>query len=239
MGLNIREAMLYLAALELGKANVSELAKKAGIKRTTAYLALESLKEKGLVSAAPQKNTRTVYWAENPKKIQEMLTEHQGTFNRILPELLTFTNLMEVKPAIRFFEGKEGIKELFKDMLRYPKQEILEWYSETYALDFEEEFFVNFFTPERVKKEIFVRAILPGNEIIRKLLPKNQQELRRTKLIDPEVYKIGIEINVYGGRKVSIISFREKIGLLIESKTIAESMKNIFDIMWNLLPERK
>lgn len=215
-----------------------ELAKKAGIKRTTAYLALEALRSKGLIVASPQKNTRTVYWAENPKKIREMIKEQEHTFERILPELLAFTNLLEVKPAIRFFEGEEGIKELFMDMLRVSDKEILEWYSEAYAVDFNEEFFLKLYTPERVKRNIFVRAIVPDNEVIRKLVPRNQQELRQMRRINPDVYKIAIEINVYDGRKVSIISFREKIGLMIESKAIAGSVGNIFEIMWNLLPGR-
>ena len=47
-GLSETEAKIYLAALELGQTSVSRIARKSGIKRTTIYLSLENLMEKGL-----------------------------------------------------------------------------------------------------------------------------------------------------------------------------------------------
>ena len=44
-GLTENEAKVYLAALELGETTVIRLAKKAGIKRPTTYLVVDSLKD--------------------------------------------------------------------------------------------------------------------------------------------------------------------------------------------------
>ena len=237
-GLSENESRVYLAALELGETNISRIAKKSGIKRTTTYLVIDTLRSKGLINTYKKKN-KTVFFAEDPRKIQENMHEQKNAIDRIMPELLSFANLIDKKPIIRFFEGHDGIKDLFKDVLKYPNQEVLEWYSESYIHDFEEKFFSDYFTPKRIASKIWVRAILPDNEIIRRLVKKNQTELRRVKLLAPEKYHIKIEINIYGKNKISIISFKEEMGLIIESAKIHDSMKNIFELMWEFMPSSK
>ena len=49
-----------------------------------------------------------------------------------MPELLSIANFIDKKPQIRYFEGKEGLKEIFKDTLNYPNQEILAWFPRTF-----------------------------------------------------------------------------------------------------------
>jgi len=46
LGLNEKEAKIYLACLELGSATVQEVAQKSSIKRTNIYNLLGSLKKK-------------------------------------------------------------------------------------------------------------------------------------------------------------------------------------------------
>lgn len=56
IGLQQKESAVYLALLELGTADVSGIAKKAGIKRPTCYLVLDDLKNRGLVSGKPSRS---------------------------------------------------------------------------------------------------------------------------------------------------------------------------------------
>ncbi|MDP2668289.1 MAG: helix-turn-helix domain-containing protein [bacterium] len=234
-GLTEGEAAVYLAALELGETIVSRLAKKAGIKRTTTYLVIESLREKGLISSIKKKKA-SVFFAEDPHKLHAMIEQRKEKIDKIMPQLLAFTNLIDKKPEIRYFEGNEGIKEVYRDSLKYPGQEILTWYSETYAAHFDESFFLEDYIPKRVAKKIPVRAILPDNEIIRKLIRSDQQHLRRTKLVSDDTYHMSIELNMYGNNKVGVVSYEEQFGLIIESKKIYESLKSIFEMLWKQLP---
>ena len=64
-GLTEKQAKIYLACLELGQAKVPEIAKKAEIKRTTAYGILDELVSLGLVNYS-QKNKQKLYRAGNP-----------------------------------------------------------------------------------------------------------------------------------------------------------------------------
>jgi len=59
LGLNGKKADVYLAALELGKARVIEIAKKAGVKRTTCYDILLDLERQGLIYETAKKKKTT------------------------------------------------------------------------------------------------------------------------------------------------------------------------------------
>lgn len=235
IGLSNNESRVYLAILELGETTVARIAKKSGVKRPTVYLAIETLKARGLVNVF-KKGRRTVFNAESPKKLEERAMETASHIKNVMPELLAMANAIDQKPSVRYFEGKDGIRDLFKDMLEYPKSELLEWYSESYISDFDEKFFSEYFTPERVKRNIRTRAILPAHPAIRKFVERNVPELRKTKLLSPDEYKIRTEINIYAGRKISMVAFREEVGLIIESKLIYDSMKNLFELMWKYIP---
>ena len=48
LGLNDKEAKVYLALLKFGEANVSDIADEAGMKRPTVYVILDEIRKKGL-----------------------------------------------------------------------------------------------------------------------------------------------------------------------------------------------
>ena len=50
VGLDERQAKVYLAALELGPSPVQKIAQRAGIPRATVYLVLNDLQGKGLIT---------------------------------------------------------------------------------------------------------------------------------------------------------------------------------------------
>ncbi len=238
IGLSENEAVAYLALLELGEASVGEIAKKAELKRPTTYLIMESLKEKALISMVKRKK-KTLFLAEDPRKINEILEERKRKIDKIMPQLLSITNSLEVKPKIQYFEGEEGIKNVYRDTLRYPNQEMLAFFSDSYARGFEEDFFENYYFQKRVEKKIWVRAILPNQKMTRSLMVRDREHLRKTKLVSSELYRIEVEVNIYGKNRIGIISFEEKFALIVESQKISQSLKSIFELLWSLLPEHK
>lgn len=237
-GLNETEAKIYLSALELGETSVSRIARKSGIKRTTIYLSLENLMEKGLMSAI-KKGNKTNYFAEDPRNLERIMNERKERISRLIPELMAFSNLIDKKPEIRYFEGEEGIKEVLQDALNYPGQEICMMYSESYITDFDEKYFSEFYVPERVRRKIPSRTIMPDNELMHKHAMTNEKSLRQTKFLSADLFNIKIEIMIYGKFKVSIVSFKEKFGLIIESSIIFDSLKSIFETMWVMAKDDK
>src|SRR3989338_10928687 len=116
LGFTKKEASVYLATLELGASAASIIARKAGIDRVNCYHLLENLMRKGFVSSFVKSHVR-MFSAENPKKLVSMFEEKMHKARRLLPELLSMTNTLTFKPKIQFFEGIEGVKNIFLDTL--------------------------------------------------------------------------------------------------------------------------
>jgi sugar-specific transcriptional regulator TrmB len=70
-GFSEREAKVYLAALELGVAPASSIARRVGENRVTTYSVLKVLKKRGMIVETQKRNT-TRYAAESP----EILLSH-------------------------------------------------------------------------------------------------------------------------------------------------------------------
>jgi len=230
-GLNETEAKIYLASLELGQTSVSRIAKKAGIKRTTVYLSLENLMQKGLASVI-KKDGKVYYYAEDPRNLERIMTEKQERISNLMPELLAFTNLIDKKPEIRYFEGEEGIKDVIMDSLNYGTKEILMMFSESYLSDFGEEFFEGTYRPERIRRKISSRVLMPNNEQMLNFSSNNTQSLRQSRFLPPDLFKINIQIMLYEKNKISILSYKERFAFIIDSPAIYDSFKGIFETMW-------
>lgn len=231
IGLNKNEVKVYLAALELGETTIARLSQKSEVKRSTVYLAIDSLKKQGLISLI-KKGKKSFFIAEDPRKIEKKLEERKEAIARIMPELLSFSNVLDKKPKIRYFEGKEALKEIYNDILTYPDREICAWFpDQLYWL--KESYFDDYFIPKRLEKNIWVRTIAPETKFNKKYLPLNEKQLRKMKLVSSEKYKIKVEIILYGKKKIGITSYKEELGLIIESEDMFEALQSIFDVMWD------
>lgn len=235
LGLDDKEAKVYLALLELGEGNIQQIAKKSGVKRTTVYDILSSLKEKRLANQLI-KNKKTIFFAEDPRKFEENIEERKNTLKKMLPELLSIANRIGGKPKVRYFEGVDGINEIYEDTLRYSDYELIVWGSEKSKYGFGEDFLLGQYVPRRLKKKIWVRAIAVDSPMMRKYKELDEKSLRRTKLIRESNLPLEIEINLYANNKIAMMSFEEKIGLIIESQKIYTTLKSIFEMNWNSLP---
>lgn len=115
LGLAPKEADVYLAMLELGPTNIQAVAEKASVNRSTTYVQLETLMEKGLASSYDRMG-KTYYVAEHPDKLQSLvgkrLVDAEAAKRQVedgLPKLKAIFNVIQNKPAVRFLEGGEGV----------------------------------------------------------------------------------------------------------------------------------
>jgi len=228
-GLSENEAKVYLAALELGETSVYRLAKKSLVKRTTTYLAVESLKEKGLMNSYVR-NGVAICFAQNPKKLAEMLEEKQKALDKVMPELLAFTNLIDKKPKIQFFEGREAYREVFKDVLKHPGSEMLGTLNEKF-LDFDH-YFMSHFIPKRKEKKIWARILFPSSPELRTVSQDENEYFFQSRIVPSDKFKIEIEMVIYGGNKIGMVSYDEEIAIIIESQKIYDTQKGFFEVIW-------
>ena len=115
IGLNEKEAAVYLALLQYDNAAVIDLAKKTSINRSTTYTVLESLAKKGLVSETTV-GKKTRYQAESPERLETfverqkvVLEEHSKRLKDIIPQIKSVQRETGEKPIVKYFEGRQGI----------------------------------------------------------------------------------------------------------------------------------
>jgi len=234
VGLSDREVGVYVALLALGKGTVTQITRKAGINRTTGYDILDSLLSKGIISISG-KEPKQEYVAETPGKIVAYLKaeiekdkERLSRAEKLIPELETLHNV-EGRPSVRFYEGAEGLKQVYEDTLT--SHESIRAYA---SVDDMHAGLPNYFPAyykRRAGKGIAVRAIVPATDIGSERASQNKEELRETALVPKETYYFHPEINIYDN-KVMIASWREQLGIIIESAEIADAMKKIYELAW-------
>ena len=123
LGFSPKESDVYLALLELGTAAVSDVAKRANINRSTTYIILDSLAERGLVSTSENQNIKFFSVTPPERLLQYMQdlvkknTELVGLAHNLLPELKSLYIGVGPKPRVQFFEGTEGLKTAYEDTL--------------------------------------------------------------------------------------------------------------------------
>jgi sugar-specific transcriptional regulator TrmB len=234
IGFSEKEVLVYLALLELGKGTVTQISRKAGINRPTGYHILASLEAKELVKVSG-KEPKQEYVAESPDQIEKMLDkkikndeEYIQEAKKIIPELKSIHNLID-RPKVLFYEGKEGLEKVYEDTLS-SHEEILAYASvEDVSLALPHYFPAYF--KRRAKKGVPIRAIFPDSPEAHKLQNFDKEELRTSVLVPKDQFGFHPEINIYDN-KVMIASWREKLGIIIESSEIADVMKKVFELAW-------
>ncbi len=232
LGLSKREVSVYIALLELGRATVTKISRKAGINRTTGYDILDMLAHKNLVRLSG-KEPREEYAAESPDKIIMLLeqklseTEKQLSIAKeFLPQLKSMHTIQD-RPQVRFYEGIQGLKEVYEDTLTSTEPIV------AYAAYEDMHKTLGNYFPEyykrRAKKGISIRGIVPATDASIERASHNKEEKRDIAIIPKDTFDISPDIEIYDN-KVMIASWREKLGIIIESREIAHAMKKIFGL---------
>ncbi|MDO8492672.1 MAG: helix-turn-helix domain-containing protein [bacterium] len=232
LGFSEGEAGVYLAMLELGETSVARIAQKAKLERTTVYGFLDNLKKRGLISVSKRKK-KTVYTAENPKKLKMEIEEKGKFLEAILPQLLSITNAVDKKPTVRYFDSQWGIYDIYRETLEYPGHTIRMWMSDRGMWYDDEKFWKDFYMPTRIEKKILLQTILPKSEASLDFSKDNVKFLREIKLTDDN--SITADIMLYGTRSIAIISYDEMTALVVESDKLFQTLSGIFKTYWNSL----
>jgi sugar-specific transcriptional regulator TrmB len=231
LGLNDKETSIYLALLELGSGTVQEVAKKSGVKRTNIYNFIGPLKEKGIVNEVVE-DEKIILIPENPNTLLKRAEKNYQEIKIALPELMGIFNTPGHKPKVRFYEGIDGMKHAYQDILDTgePVYGFSDYEKMFQAL--EQEWLWDF-PPQRKAKKIFFYSITKDGPKAKEIKTKDKEHWRETRLTKD--LQLDTEINIYGN-KVSIHSFRKPYSaVIIENRAIAMSMKSIWQGWWDKL----
>jgi sugar-specific transcriptional regulator TrmB len=228
-GFTRKEAQAYLALLELGKGDVTDIAKNAELKRSIVYVIVEGLMEKGYITQLPNRKINT-YQAIDPGVIVTQIKATSKNLSEMLPHLRSLHSKSEYRPKIHYIENVDAIMKIYDDMNNYKDQFFVSSYCEI-----EKHF------PGAIKK--WVTNFKKGHYNFqgRHLISDNPQDLafvdeiasigQKIKII-PGTKKIKMDFAVYGN-KIAITSFEEKpYVIMLQSQGLVDSIMPIFEIAW-------
>lgn len=226
-----KKAEVYLSCLETGGATAYLISKKTGIKRPTVYDLINQLMEEGLVYKSIK--GRIKYFSpSDPEKLIRLIKEKEEAIKSIIPDLQKLYNSPKIKPTIKYFNGKEGIKEMYEDSLRAlkPGGTILTYSGEgglSVLPNYADEYI-----KKRILSGIRVRAIFKRTKETAKYIIENEKHLREAVVLSGEHFPINNEINIYAN-KTAIASYgKEMFGMIIESEEVANAQRAIFELAW-------
>ncbi len=235
-GLSGPEAKVYMSLLELGGGYVSTIAKKANFNRVACYHTLGKLLERGLINSV-NKNGVKYFTIENPKTLVAKQQELLKKAEKLLPALLSLQSKSAYKPQIQYYEGRDGIKKIFEDMLE-TRDEILGYTNLANLPKTLTEDYLRDYAARKMKLRIKTRMLSPTSKsalaYLKKYYPKDfDHDLVEILFINPKQFMFEYEINIYDD-KVAIISLNtdEIIGLIIQSAIYAKTERAIFSLAW-------
>lgn len=227
-GLNERQTGVYLSALELGSASVQKIAQKASLPRSTTYEVLDALREKGFVSTYMKKSVR-YFSAEEPSRVIRLAEQKIEELRAVLPQLEACVGTDRKRPTVRFYQGKEHMKIILKELLDEADSVVTFGSAEDLFRELGDYF--PDFVRRRVKKKIPVRAILPDSKVARERQRQGLQELRTVKIVPPTFRFKGQTI--LWKNKIAMFSYiNDYVAIVIESKELTDVQRAIFENLW-------
>jgi sugar-specific transcriptional regulator TrmB len=234
LNLSSKEASVYVALLRLGRGTVTHICRSANINRTSGYDVLGSLVSLGLARISG-KEPKQEYVAESPDTLLELMKkrveEARVRLEKVeknLPRLKSM-HRMEDRPQIKFYEGTDGLRQVYEDTLT--SHESIRAFA---TVDDMHRGLPNYFPDyykRRTERNIAIRAIVPKTEAGVERASHDVEEKREIAFVPAETYYFSPEINIYDN-KIMIASWREKLGIIIESTEIADAMKKVYELAW-------
>ena len=241
IGLTKKEAKIYLTLLTTGAQPASIVAKKAGLNRTTTYLNLEELKNKGLVNTS-NKGKLYLFQANDPACLEKFIeSEKQQIMKK---EFLLQNNIPYIKrliqnntpkPKAETHEGFKSVQSLLLEMLR-PSTEICCYFNfETLPPNLRVFFEKDLFA-KRLRLKIPIKIISDASIKTHKLYVQSQNPKFKSKIkiIDQSIMEEGSMFLT--DNKTIMLNFNDEhnvYGNLIENNSCSKILHHNFQQIWN------
>lgn len=238
LGVEQKEAEVFLELLKLGAQPVSILAKYTNIPRTTMYSLIERLKKMQLieefnrnkikyVKCIPVNDLAEVFEMETKRKLKAL-----SDLKNSLPDFSAIENKLSVTPLIRLFEGKKAVMKMYDELLQGKRGFFALFDPKSVKMLMPEYHFV---IPETLKKnklpakEIMVackeadeyRRLYDSKQHQIKILPKNIKLNSDTIICDNKIYMVSYDKN-------------EMSAVEIKNQILADTQKVLFEQLWKI-----
>ncbi len=245
LGLTEAEAQVYMSLLAIGAQPASVAAKKSGLKRGHTYNVLTELTHRGLVQEFEKGSVR-YFSAAPPQTLVSILKNRQDDLDRqksqlleALPELESIKNPLSVRPKVRFFQGIDGIKEIYEETISIPGETIFAIGDFEHFFPMENSRELNEwmwkYSERRARKGITYCGILNRSTISDQAYRTRVKHKRKLKML--QGVDLSVEVNIVGDKLAIVSSSKDMVGLIVEDRPTAETLRNFHRAIWNVLPD--
>lgn len=245
LGLSAVEAKVYLILLRTGNISIRDVAKKADIKRTTIYLHIDRLQEKGLVKHVIH-GSKILLSATEPQESLWCLVQKEtqtaksleAQFPQIIEALKAeFPDSTNCDQEIAYYPGKNQARRIYEDALRASELRTFVYINKTNTL------FPNnarvFSTAFKKNKKLKIWELVYDSEVTTGPSKSSRLQVGRYfyKYLPKNIRLTSEDILIYDG-KVAIINYRDKrTNIVLKSTDFYNNLKELFDFIWTMLPD--
>ncbi|MDO8621627.1 MAG: helix-turn-helix domain-containing protein [bacterium] len=229
-GFDEKEARVYVALLELGEAVVTDVARRAELKRSITYVLLHRLMERGFVSELPGRKVQR-FTAVDPQRVVTNIQSNFNALKQLLPVLRAAHNVGVSRPRIEVFEGAEGVASVYHSFELGREGRFMAAMAQHEAR-----------FPTEVKRWIAglrsglittrVRHLVPDDAAGRRFALALKGVTTQVVRFLPKGVNVSLDFGIVDDR-VAITSFEPLYIVTMKSEPIATSMTTLFDLAWS------
>lgn len=240
LGLTEKESTVYIDLLRRqGPTGTSKVGISTGLHRQYIYTALDSLEQKGLVKHSII-NGRKKFEANSPERLSHLIEAKKVIADNVTDELFKITKKSFNNQSFEIYQGETSFASHELEMAENSKEG-----SYWYVISSQEKKFVEImgesiqtFMDIAKEKNIRTKVIGVGADVNWFLKAKEEFPGYEYKMLPG--LKEGPSSLVIRDGNVSFESF-EPVPLCytIHNEVVAENYKNIFEVLWNMLEDRR
>jgi sugar-specific transcriptional regulator TrmB len=242
LGLSDIEATLYIKLLQLGHASISELSRSLSMNRITVHFNVRNLVDRGLITHIKQGRTRELT-AQPPENLEYILEQQERSLKSVREELTLSLPLMQQliptktshdKFDVKFFQGKEGIKAIYREVLK--AKEIRSYVNNTGIENVFPENTSLFVDANRLR---FVKMweIMDDSSESREYVKNLDRTNYSYKYFPSEWRPTVFDYMIFDGKIAMVGGKRDFNGIVIVNEEMFQNAKALFEVLWNLLPQ--
>lgn len=245
LGMSDYESRIYAALLEQSPMGAALIAKKCNLSRSTVYTVLAALIAKGFIGTT-HRNEVKQFFVEDLSAVRNaldqeviMIEDRKRALKQLEGSIGNLRGMIRI-PQISVFEGQEGLKKIYRSMLRDAgPDEVLcimrdefVWRPE-WKFIFEQEWH-SAVKKMRKEKNISTKLLINASseEKLHKKYYQGRKNLQVRSLPAKQAMK---DFALYVlGDTASILSFEHNhlVGIKITNRTMADNLRSLFEREW-------
>ena len=239
LGLSEKEATLYYALLQTEAASAVSLSRKTGIKQPTVYVVIEQLVKKGLAREVII-GKRTHFSAESPENLKTLIEKEKNRIENkiiktesIIAELKTVDKEKGDRPNVRFYEGREALKQSvheYVSQVGFSEKMDYGIYSYEKLTELFNKKDLEIIETRRIKNNVKFRAIYSGAAKVIESSSKLQELIK----VDQGRFPLECDIAIFNDEVHFHTQGKSPSGVVIKNQEIATTLKSIIDYVFSV-----